>query len=237
MSERALRTVGIRVALSVLVLGTVALSGCTETDLIRSETALTAVEVEPSSAGGSLFDSGTAGISQILIRPVDPDVAAVSGPTGEFGLIDEGFTFNLYSGIAEVEGNSLHPGVYEVTTIVFRPPVLVNEDPAAPGDPVDCTEKIVDYPGSASGFVRPEYRIDFTTLDELPIVVVERGEISPVRVLIDTDQLVDTYVSLFTCRDSGSLRCGFNGPLPPCLSAFDLDLEFAELAAPAFSFP
>jgi hypothetical protein len=33
------------------------------------------------------------------------------------------------------------------------------------------------------------------------------------------------------------LRCGFNGPLPPCLSAFDLDSKFAELAVPAFSFP
>ncbi len=236
MSERTLRTVLVKVALLGLVFGSVALVGCTETDLIRSETAVTAVEVEPSSTGGSLFDSGTAGISQILIRPVDPDVAAVSGGSGEFGLIDRGFTFDLYSGIAEVEGNSLHPGVYEVTTIVFRPPTLVNDDPAAAGDPVECTEKIMDFPGSASGFVRPEYLIDFTTLDELPIVVVERGEISPVRVLIDTDLLVDTYVSLFTCRDSGNLRCGFNGPLPPCLSAFDLDLEFAELAAPAFSF-
>ena len=236
MSERTLRTVLTRTALSALVLGSVALVGCTETDLIRSETAVTAVEVEPSSAGVTMFDVGTAGISQILIRPVDPDVAAVAGPSGEFGLVDRGFTFDLYSGIAEVEGNSLHPGVYEVTTIVFRPPVLTNNDPADPADPVECTEKIMDFPGSASGFVRPEYQIDFTTLDELPVVVVERGAIAPVRVLIDTDLLVDTYVSLFSCRDSGSLRCGFNGPLPPCLSAFDLDLEFAELAAPAFSF-
>ena len=237
MIERTLRTVFATGTVAVLALGMVALVGCTETDLIRSETAVTAVAVEPSTAGGSPFETGTAGISQIMIRPVDPDAAAASGRTGEFGLVSRGFTFDLYSGIAEVAGNSVHPGAYEVTRVVLRRPTLVNADPADPGDPVDCTDKIMDFPGSASSFVSQEYVIDFTTLADPPIVIVERGDTSSVIVAIDTDLLVDVYVSLFICRDSGNLRCGFNGPLPPCLSDFDQGKEFAELAAPAFSFP
>lgn len=221
----------------LLAVGVVALVGCTETDLIRSESAATAVEVHPSSAGGSEFETGTAGISQIIVRPVDPDAAAAAGPTGGFGLLLQGFTFNLYSGVIEVPGNSLHPGAYEVVTVVFRPPALTNDDPAAPDDPVPCIDKIMEIPGSASGFVRGEYDIDFTTLADPPLLVVDRGATASIVVAIDTDLLVDVYLSLFTCRESGTLRCGFNGPLPPCLSAFDLNLEFAELAAPAFSFP
>jgi hypothetical protein len=237
MIERSIRAVSAAVAVALLAAGTMALVGCTETDLIRSETTSTSVAIQPSTAGGSEFETGTAGISQIIIRPVDPEVAAAVGRTGSFGLLDRGFTFDLYSGVVEVAGNPLYPGAYEVTTVVFRPPSLVNADPAAPGDPVPCIDKIADIPGSASGFVRGEYNIDFTNLATPPVVVVERGDMSGIVVAIDTDLLLDVYLSLFTCRDSGTLRCGFNGPLPPCLSAFDLDLEFAELAAPAFSFP
>jgi hypothetical protein len=102
----------------------------------------------------------------------------------------------------------------------------------------ECVEKIMNFPGSAAGTgLLPEYEIDFTVLDEPPIVVVESGQIAPVRLLIDSDLLVDTYVSLFDCRESGIPCGGVFGAPPPCLASFDQGVEFAELAFPAFSFP
>jgi hypothetical protein len=132
-------------AMIVMASAYLALSGCAETDVLQTSTGATTMTIElTAAAGATQWDEATfLGISQIMIRPVDPVADEALGPQDIGVLLGATDSMDLITGDREtVPSVVLSPGEYRVTRILLIPDSnilrLVDYDVPPPPTDNDC---------------------------------------------------------------------------------------------------
>lgn len=182
-------------------------------------------------ADRTTYEQASVTLQQVEIRPVDPIADEGIGPR-PIALLPASVKIDLNSSATvTVPSFPLNEGEYRVSRLTLSAVTLVNENPADPEDPaVPCLDKIADFPGYVT--VPGTLVIEYSDPDTAPIVWVpgDGGE-SRIQLTIDSEGLIERYVSAFLCRDTSSCvnarpGPGEPAPPPPCIDLFNLDGTF-----------
>jgi hypothetical protein len=199
------------------------LTSCTDADVVRLDSANTVLTIEtsPQTLG---FEQAGWGISSLLVQYADADAREANG-NSLFTLLTNTVPIDLLGETKQVDGPSLRPEIYEVVSMQVSGPALVDNDPADIGDPtVECWEKVALFANCITG-TGGTYTLDFGALPDLPRFQARSGAASEVKIIIDSDELILSYVRSFQCNDVPGGRCSNNtSPCArdaPCVSNFD----------------
>lgn len=192
-----------------LVLGVLALAGCTGSDPIVSGNALVTFRIEGNPAGAGRYETANLVITLIEVRPVDPTAIAVIG-NSPIRLNGGNVTANLVNAATDAPRVGLVPGTYQVVLLDILSLSLTDSDP--PAAPANCIENLAAVPGT-SGLGSGTW--SFNASDLNLTFTVSAGQSSVVALEIDGPALTSLYESSFTCTLGGA--CGD----PACLTGFD----------------
>lgn len=239
-----LTTVGLAIALFLL------LAHCSGTDVLRVDTSSVVLRVNVTGAGTTIWDTAILPISTIAVDVLDPQQSGAVGgqrfnilPPGRLSRVD------LNAPEQTLVGPDLAPGQYRISEIVLAPlDPLVNDSPAALGDPVPCTEKlgVLPDPTMTSPAGRPSSQARYTIAvppSEAATFSISAGATNEARMTIDSAGFLAFYQGLFVCRDTVNDSCTPQFPgdprFPvPCIESFSAldDGVLAGLYAPFFTF-
>ena len=190
-----------------VVAGLLGVSGCSH-DTLKTATVGLAITYTPSVTGTGRYEHGTFGITDVRLVPADPARRSLIDPNN----LSLNATMNIdltSTATASLTHVALTPGVYNVVSITFNPPVLTDDNP--PAVPATCLEGVAVLPGPP--LVPPPLPpITFGEADGYTIDVVPGKTTIDFRV--DVPALIAGYEAAFTCQPS----CNGDGA---CVTAFD----------------
>jgi hypothetical protein len=195
---------GVLVALLLLA----ATAACTNSEELNSGVSSVPVEVTIVNPD-TRFDRAFFDVTQVAVRPVDPQAAEVLG-TNPLWIMKTTEGSAIEINLNGVEGGYMAPsqlteGLYEVESIELR--TLEFGRGERIGD-ATCAEYITDY------FVVNS--IQLAQFDERVVLQVVPGATSPLKIQIDGQALATAFENSWQCAQ-GAPGCGFVNPPPWCL--------------------
>jgi len=139
-----------------VVAGLLGVSGCSH-DTLKTATVGLAITYTPSVTGTGRYEHGTFGITDVRLVPADPARRSLIDPNN----LSLNATMNIdltSTATASFTHVALTPGVYNVVSITFNPPVLTDDNP--PAVPATCLEGVAVLPGKTT----IDFRVDVPAL-------------------------------------------------------------------------